>query len=269
MTTTTGFSDVDRSGRSAELVDYLTLLASRLCDFRREGYEMLGLRSGTAFLDVGCGAGEVCVEIAAQVGSEGRVAGIDRSAAMIDAAQGAAAKSGRVIDLRVGSAYDLPFPDESFDAVRAERVLQHLEDPEAALREMLRVTKPGGKLLLMDPDHGQAGLAVDEPAQRRVFEAARRSLLSMIVNSHSGVRLRGMLMRAGLSEVRQLTRVFEVPHEDFSKTFFLHDLLDAAVAREEIARADAKEFVEALARREREGLFFAYAMGYAVSGTKQ
>ena len=121
MTTTTGFSDVDRSGRSAELVDYVTLLASRLGDFRREGYELLGLRRGTAFLDVGCGAGEVCVEIAAQVGAEGRVAGIDLSAAMIEAAQTAAANAGRAIDLRVGSAYELPFADKSFDAVRAER----------------------------------------------------------------------------------------------------------------------------------------------------
>jgi SAM-dependent methyltransferase len=184
MTTTTGFSDVDRSGRSAELVDYLTLLASRLGDFRREGYEMLGLRSGTAFLDVGCGAGEVCVEIAGQVGLAGRVAGIDRSAAMIEAA-GRAAKSGRVIDLRVGSAYELPFADQSFDAVRAERLLQHLEDPDAALR--VARSQSQEKVLLMDPDHGQAGLAVDKPA-RRVFEAARRSLLSMIVNPHSGVR---------------------------------------------------------------------------------
>ncbi len=69
--------------------------------------------------------------------------------------------------------------------------------------------------------------------------------------------------------MRQLTRVLDVAHEDFSKTFFLHDLLDAAVARTEITRADATAFVEALARREREGLFFAYAIGYAVSGTKQ
>ena len=269
MTTTTGFSDFDRSGRSAELVDYVALLASRLSDFRRESYELLELRRGTVFLDVGCGAGEVCVEIADQVGAEGRVAGIDLSAAMIEAAQTAAANAGRAIDLRVGSAYELPFPDESFDAVRAERVLQHLGDPEAALREMLRVTKRGGKLLLMDPDHGQSSLAVDDPAQRRVFEAARRSLLSMIVNPHSGVRLRGMLMRAGLAGVRQLTRVLDVAHEDFSKAFFLHDLLDAAVTRTEITLAEATAFVEALGRREHEGLFFAYAIGYAVSGTKQ
>ena len=67
-------------------------------------------------------------------------------------------------------------------------MFQHLEDPDAALREMLRVTRRGGRVLLMDPDHGQASVAVDDARQRRVFEAARRSLLTLIVNPHSGVR---------------------------------------------------------------------------------
>jgi len=268
MGASTGFSDVDGSGRSADLVDYLTLVASRMAGFRRQGNELLRLVPGSVVLDVGCGAGEMCVDFANRVGPGGRVVGIDPSTAMIEAARRAAGDSVCPIELQVASAYELPFPEESFDAVRAERVFQHLDRPEVALREMLRVTKHGGRLLLMDPDHGQASVAVDEPVQRRVFEASRRSLLSMIVNPHSGVKLRAMMIRAGLVDVTQVAQVLEIAHEDFQRSFFLHDLLEAAIAREEITRSEAAGFFDAITQREREGTFYACAVGYAVAGTR-
>ncbi len=137
----TGFSDVDGSGRSGALVNYLALVAQHVGDFRRRGYDLMRLRPGDAVLDVGCGAGEVCVELAAIVGARGRVAGVDLSEAMVEAARRTVAASGRAIELQPASIYELPFADGAFDAVRAERVFQHLDNPEAALREMMRVTK--------------------------------------------------------------------------------------------------------------------------------
>ncbi|MET0507097.1 MAG: methyltransferase domain-containing protein, partial [Burkholderiaceae bacterium] len=104
MSTTTGFSDVDGSGRSGDLVDYLALMADRLADYRQEGFGLLNLVPGSAVLDVGCGAGEICVELADRVGPAGRIAGVDVSEAMIEAARRAAATVGRDIDLRVASA---------------------------------------------------------------------------------------------------------------------------------------------------------------------
>src|SRR5215470_7211828 len=192
MNFTTGFSDVDGSDRADELVDYLALLADHLAEVRREGYAMLRIGPGSTVLDVGCGAGEVCVELARIVGETGTVTGIDSSEVMIAAAQRAASVAKHAIDLRVASVYALPFPDGAFDAVRAERVFQHLGDPEAGLAEMIRVTRPGGRLMVADPDHGQHGLALDDPAHRRTYAASLRALLKMIANPHSGTRLRAM-----------------------------------------------------------------------------
>lgn len=264
----TGFADVDGSGRSGELVDYLALAAQNMGDLRLGGYDMLRLRPGASVLDVGCGVGEVCVELAERVAPNGRVAGVDLSEAMIEAARRTVASAGKAVDLRVASVYALPFADGTFDAVRAERVFQHLDNPEAGLREMMRVTRPGGRLLVMDPDHGQAGMAVDEPAHRRVFEAIRRAMTAMVVNPHSGTRLRGMFARAGLVEIAQgtLSPDFSFPH--YMQMFFVDERLAVVVDSGEITDQEARDFVAALEARHRDGTFFSNAIAYNVAGTK-
>ncbi len=264
----TGFSDVDASGRSAELVDYLALTAGHVTEIRRSGYEMLRLLPGSAVLDVGCGAGEVCVELAACVGRNGKIAGIDLSQTMVDAARKAALASGHAIDLRVGSAYALPFADGEFDAVRCERVFQHLDDPERALREILRVTRSGGRVMVTDPDHGQAGLGLDDPTHRRVYNAIQRQLLDMIVNPHSGTRLRGMLVRAGLVDVSLAGFVLELEQPAYVKMFFVSERLAKAVAAGDITDDESSDFLAALEERHRAGTFYGNAVGYSVAGTK-
>ena len=191
MTFSTGFSDVDASARAPELVDYLGHAARHVTAMRSQDYARLGLEPGHAVLDVGCGAGDVCVELAGRVGPSGRVCGVDVSEAMVAAARAAADKAGREVDLRVASAYSLPFADASFDAVRAERVFQHLDDPARALAEMVRVTRPGGRILVFDPDHSQHSVSLENDLQCRVHEATRSALLRMIVNPRIGTRLPG------------------------------------------------------------------------------
>lgn len=267
-TATTGFSDVDASGVSADLVSYLGVLARVTAELRREGFALAGLRAGQAVLDVGCGAGEVCVELAGLVGPAGRVVGVDLSAAMIDAARAGAQAAGVAIDLRVASAYELPFGDGSFDVVRAERVFQHLDDPEVALREMIRVTRVGGHVLVVDPDHGQLSMALDSPAHRRVFESVRLALLDRIVNPHSGVRLRPMMRRSGLHEVRHRVHALEIPYAVHRQALFLDQLLAQSVAARAITADEADAFSAELAAREQRGEFLTVAVGYSVVGTR-
>lgn len=110
----------------------------------------LGIHEGAA-LDAGCGPGQIALKLARAL-PDLRVTGVDRSAVMLrTAAQEAAAQglSHRAEFVRA-DASRLSFHDGSFNLVISNSVLHHLSDPTAALSELGRVTKPGGKVLLRD-----------------------------------------------------------------------------------------------------------------------
>jgi ubiquinone/menaquinone biosynthesis C-methylase UbiE len=98
-------------------------------------------------LDVGCGpGGDVQALLTAKTC---RVVGVDLDLPMLHAARTHVARSATFI---CADAARLPFSDSTFDAVRSERMLQHLRDPVSAVTEMARVTRPGGRLVLIDTD---------------------------------------------------------------------------------------------------------------------
>ncbi|WP_424211067.1 methyltransferase domain-containing protein [Streptomyces sp. BI20] len=117
-------------------------------------YLLPDLRPGARVLDVGCGPGTITADFAHLVGPEGSVVGVDASAEVVEKARAAAAERGaRNAEFATGDVYALDFPDDSFDVVHAHQVLQHLSDPVAALREMRRVTRPGGVVAARDADY--------------------------------------------------------------------------------------------------------------------
>ena len=93
-------------------------------------------------LDVGCGPGTITVDIARRV-APGTVLGIEPVPEPLERARENAAGLDNV-DFAIGDVYALDHPDDTFDVVHAHQVLQHLTDPVAALREMLRVCRPAG-----------------------------------------------------------------------------------------------------------------------------
>jgi len=97
-----------------------------------------------------------------------------------------------------GDARDLPFPAGSFDACRAERVFQHLPDPLRALTEMIRVTRPGGRVLVLDTDWGTTAV---NGAGRRLTQRVLEGFGDHIAQGWIGRQLPGLFHQAGLNDV--------------------------------------------------------------------
>lgn len=201
------FTDVDASGDAREMISYLDDVTRIAAEGKRAGYAALQLQPGMAALDVGCGTGEDVRALAELVGAQGRVAGVDFSQAMIDEAiaRGVPANA----EYRQASATQLPYADETFDAVRAERVFQHLEHPEAAARELYRVAKPGAVVMLLDQDWETLVVAGSEKALTRKICNA---FTDHCANGWAGRNHQGLLKRAGFHDVSTAPYAFAIPY---------------------------------------------------------
>lgn len=108
-------------------------------------------QEGETVLDIGCGGGVDVFLAALMVGSTGRAVGIDMVPEMIEKArQNLEETTLGNVTLELGSAEKLPFPDGGFDAVLSNGVFNLIPDKRSALREVLRVLKPGGRLQMAD-----------------------------------------------------------------------------------------------------------------------
>jgi ubiquinone/menaquinone biosynthesis C-methylase UbiE len=111
-----------------------------------------GVHQGQRVLDVGCGPGALTAELVRRLGPDA-VTAIDPSPPFVEAT---AARFPRV-DVRTGAAEDLPFADDTFDAALAQLVVHFMADPVTGLREMGRVTRPGGTVAACVWDLGGGG----------------------------------------------------------------------------------------------------------------
>jgi ubiquinone/menaquinone biosynthesis C-methylase UbiE len=132
---------------------------------RRTVRETLGARPGERVLDVGCGPGFYCAELAGEVGPSGSVVGVDGSAAMLELAGRRCAGLGNV-ELRAGDATALGVADADFDAALCVQVLEYVADTRAALAELHRALRSGGRVLVWDIDWATFSMQDDELTRR-------------------------------------------------------------------------------------------------------
>lgn len=114
----------------------------------RRKLRLLDLRPGDAVLDVACGPGNTTRTLVDAVGAEGLAVGVDSSATMLAQAV-RDTSSGRPVGYVRADAVDLPFDDGTFDAISCYGALYLMDDPFGALREMMRVLKPGGRIAVL------------------------------------------------------------------------------------------------------------------------
>jgi SAM-dependent methyltransferase len=136
---------VQRYGWDLAADEYEHLWGAQLAGVQQGLVVAAALAPGERVLDLACGTGCVTALVAAAVGAQGSVLGVDLSQRMVDAAQRAALPN--TVFARM-DAQLLALPDASFDVVLCSLGLMYLPDPAQALREACRVLRPGGRLVL-------------------------------------------------------------------------------------------------------------------------
>ena len=166
---------------------------------------------GEHVVDVACGTGVVARQTAPRVGAAGTVVGVDINPAMLAVARSLPAPEGAFIEWREGSASALPLPDDAFDLALCQAGLQFFPDRLAALREMHRVLRPGGRVVL-----SVARSLEHNPASQVIWEAIARHLnttpavLARQFSLGDAGELRALLESAGFADVTIVARSYTV-----------------------------------------------------------
>jgi ubiquinone/menaquinone biosynthesis C-methylase UbiE len=250
----------------ASAVSYLEFAQVHFQDLKARSYHALGLKPGAVVLDVGCGLGQDARELMRLVGARGRVVGTDYSKEMIAEARRRAEDVSSPPKFMVSEAHQLAFSSCTFDASRADRVLQHLADPRAAFGEMVRVTKAGGTVQIIDRDWGLVAVdANDQVVTRKILDF----LCGKFRNGWIGRRVPVLFQDCGLQDVS--VEALPMTVRDFRFADILLDLTLAAghAADEEIvSHEEQRAWLSELQERSEAGRFFAVWVMFIVTGTK-
>lgn len=209
------FTNVDQSGRPRLCVQSLDAQSALpfFQAYKAQTFALLGLQPGQRVLDIGCGTGDDTRTLARQVSPGGFATGLDYSATMVTEAQQRSVGLGLPVAYCRGDVHRLGFADAQFAGCRADRTFQHLVDPRQALSEIVRVTRAGGRIVIVDPDH--ESMLVDSPhlaVTRRFFDWRSDQLRQGSLAHH----MPALFKQLGLVDVQvvPLTRVAT----DFAET---------------------------------------------------
>lgn len=256
-----GYERVDADPNAPILLATMDATAgwSATVQLRAWEHDQLGLVPRQRLLDVGCGLGDAGLALARDLGNEGELIGVDVSSQMIAAARSRAPGARCRVRFSVGDAGALDEPDDSFDAVRCERTLQWLADPEAAVAEMARVARAGGLVALIDSDWSTFSVDIGGgDIASRVREAVR---VERARSSNVGGRLVELVRACGLEPIAHTsaTQTWNRWDPDESPApdgcFSMWSLAGDVIETGNLAPDAREDFVETIHQAARQGRF--------------
>jgi SAM-dependent methyltransferase len=246
------FRAVDSSGDPAAFIAYLDDARRILGDLKRETIGALQLRRGDSVLDVGCGTGDDLRSLSEIVGPEGRVVGIDVSEELVAEAR-RRTRDHPAIDVVTADAEAMPFGAGEFAATRAERVLMHVENPAAVLAQMAFATRPGGRVVVSEPDWDTLIIDSDDVAiARRVVRAQAETI------RHADIGRRLPRLASGAQLTVECVRCTTISIRDAAAADATFRLQSAV---EHLDDDIVRRWWETLQSQAREGAFFAAMTG--------
>jgi SAM-dependent methyltransferase len=229
-----------------------------MAEQKRETINAMDLRAGDAGLDVGCGTGDEVRLIAEQVGPSGRAVGVDVNEGLLATARERTPGDPEAVFL-LADAQALPFADGEFAAARVERALQHMADPSRAIAEMVRVVRPGGRVVALEPDWETLVISSRDD---RTTRAIRDDILGRAVSPTSGRNLGQCFADAGIAVERVMAQALVIRDPATARRLFL---LDDAAKR--VGTHVAQQWLTALGEATPESGFCAALTQFAVFGT--
>ena len=191
-------------GNSPEEQDRLSLLNDIL---NETCLQELRLRPGESVLDLGSGLGQMTRLMARTVGSAGRVVGVERDLRQIEQARQLAgeAREAALVEFRHGDALEPPLSQSewgTFDVAHTRFLLEHVSRPEAVIAQMVRSVRPGGRVIVIDDDHGDFRPWPEPPGFADLWRAYVRSYETLGNDPYVGRRLVALLGGEGLTSLR-------------------------------------------------------------------
>jgi demethylmenaquinone methyltransferase/2-methoxy-6-polyprenyl-1,4-benzoquinol methylase len=178
--------------------------------WRREAADAAAVAPGQSALDIATGTGDMALELAGRVAPNGHVVGIDFSPEMLEIARQKVSQTGLPVVFEQADALALPYPDTSFDAATCAFGVRNFEDRQKGLGEMARVTRSGGRVVILEltpPKNSLARLYMDQVVPRlgELIARAREAytyLPESVQQFPDAVVLGRMMYFAGLTDVK-------------------------------------------------------------------
>lgn len=262
------FNAVDQTSDPNEFVTYVDTV--RRIEFfqeiKRRTLEIMRISTGDVAVDVGCGTGEDVCTIGRLVSSTGRAIGVDISSTMIKTARQRAVATHSQATFVQADVFRLPFRHESIDALRAERLLQHTRDADRAVRELVRVVRPGGRIVSWE---GDLDLFIVDAPDYEASRVVQRLACDQFLNGAIGHRLHRMFLDAGLIEVGSTPLLYTITDFDLIESALdFNACVTLAVSRRLLDEARAIRWIESLSSANRAGRFRSVAGGFITFGCK-
>jgi ubiquinone/menaquinone biosynthesis C-methylase UbiE len=229
-----------------------------------------GLGPGIACLDVGCGDGQVAIELARQVGPSGRVVGVDNDAEALRLARRAAQEAGVEVDF-VEADVTEPLNVGSFDLAFARLLLSHLADPMSVLVGMRSAVKPSGVVAVEDVFSPTLHAEPPVPVLDRLVEVYSATERYHGGDPALGPRLPALFRRAGLTDisVQTVENRMTTAYQKFFLAELLDNMRDAMLEAQAITSEDLDDLrAKVASAAERDDTVFVQAQMYQVLGRR-